>query len=188
MKKSMGWLAVAIVSGTALVGCAGSGKGHESVATGTIALPLVTDGASGVSYRLRGASFTISPYYYYYGMGVAGAAGAGNRAPIIVSSESNLNASTIDVEVESGSYNIGLASGWRMEKVEAGVATPVEAQLLSAQTQWLSVGAHSTSWVQYQFGIGTRAVWFNGEVNIDMTVHENPDQYYGGGAAGYPSW
>lgn len=191
MKNNMGWLATTLFLGACVVGCADGGKGQES--TGTLALPLVTNGSSGVSYRLRNANFTISPYNYYYYYGAAGAAGAGNPPTVTVSSESDPNAATIDVDVQSGYYNVNLQSGWSMEMIEGGVSTPVEAQLLSAQSQWLSVSAHSTSWVRYQFGIGGHALWFNGDVNIDMEVYETPDQYYGGagsgnGSAGYGAY
>jgi hypothetical protein len=82
-----------------------------------------------------------------------------------------------------------------MEKIVDGVAEPVEAQLLSGESQWIWVSPHSTSWVSYQFGIGDYKMWFNGNVNINIQVYENPDQYYGGtlpyppgtgGATAYP--
>jgi hypothetical protein len=37
--------------------------------------------------------------------------------------------------------------------------------------------------VTYQFGIGDRAIWFNGELNIDIQVYEDPSELnpgYGG--------
>jgi hypothetical protein len=108
----------------------------------------------------------------------------GGVVPITVSSETDPTAESIEVEVEQGYYSVSLATGWSMERVENGVATPVEAQLLSGDSQWIYVSRHSTSWVRYQFGIGDHALWFNGALNIDMTVYENPDQYYGGGVAG----
>lgn len=55
-----------------------------------------------------------------------------------------------------------------------GVTTPVpEVQLLSGETQWVWVSPHSTSWVNYQFGIGDRTVWFNGKLNVEIQVYEN---------------
>jgi hypothetical protein len=185
MKKTMGWMFVGLLFGTSIVGCADGGKGPDAAAHGSVALPLVSNGPSGVAYRLRNASFTVSPYDYYYG---GGGSGGGGQAPLTVSSETDPNAQSIEVEVESGYYYVSLADGWSMERVENGLATPVEAQLLNGQTQWISVSRHSTSWVRYQFGIGDHALWFNGELNIDMNVYESPEQYYGGGIAGAPGY
>jgi hypothetical protein len=111
-----------------------------------------------------------------------------------VSSEDDPDASSINISVERGYYNVRLLPGWRMEKVENGTATEVEATLLSDATQWIYVNPHSSSWVRYEFGIGERSLWFNGDLTIDLQVYEDPSQYYGGyggeGGAGYggASW
>jgi hypothetical protein len=49
------------------------------------------------------------------------------------------------------------------------------------------VNPHSTSWVAYEFGIGERSIWFNGKLNIEIRVHEDPSELYGseGGQRGY---
>jgi hypothetical protein len=67
-----------------------------------------------------------------------------------------------------------------MEKIENGEATDVEATLLSSATQWIYVSPHSSSWVSYQFGLGERSLWFNGDLTIDVQVFEDPKEYYGG--------
>lgn len=60
------------------------------------------------------------------------------------------------------------------------LATTVESTLLSDSTQWTYVNARSSSWVEYQFGIGGREIWLNGNLNVDLQVYEDPDDYYGG--------
>jgi hypothetical protein len=62
----------------------------------------------------------------------------------------------------------------------------VEAQLLSSSSPWVYVYPRSTSWAEFSFGIGERKVWFNGNLNIDINVYEDPDDYYGG-CGGYAS-
>mgnify|MGYP001555329432 FL=1 len=96
-----------------------------------------------------------------------------------VSSEDEPEAASIAVSVEQGSYYVRLQPGWHMEKVEGGVASEVEATLLSPATQWLYVNAHSTTWVEYEFGLGERSIWFNGQLNIGIRVHEDPSELYG---------
>jgi hypothetical protein len=116
-------------------------------------------------------------------------------APVIVSSEDQPDAENLTVELDQGEYIARLLPGWSMEKIVDGAAEPVEAQLLSGESQWIWVSPHATSWVSYQFGIGDYEMWFNGNVNINIQVYENPEQYYGGtspypgtgGSTAYPA-
>lgn len=204
MKKSIGWLHLAVFAGWALMGCADSGAGQKenNEELGKLALPLITNGPSGAQYQLRNATFQIQPYQYYYDYGVGGYYGgtgagvAGSRpttgpVPITVSSETDPSAPTIEVDLEQGDYYITLLPGWSLESIVDGVATTVpEVQLLSGETQWVWVSRRSTSWVNYQFGIGDRKIWFNGKVNIEVQVYETPEQYFGPsyGGAGGSTW
>jgi hypothetical protein len=200
MKKSIGWLHLAVFAGWALMGCADSGAGQNEVKgeVGKLAFPLITNGPSGAQYQLRNASFQIQSYRYYddygtggyYGtaIGRGGAYGTTAPAPIVVSSETNPSAPSIEVDLEEGDYRVTLLPGWSLESLVDGVATPVpEVQLISSEAQWVWVSPHSTSWVTYQFGIGDRSLWFNGKLNVDIRVYETPEDYYGpsyGGSAG----
>jgi hypothetical protein len=185
-----------LLTGAAVVGCSsgsgGPGGGGDAEERGTLRLPLTTEGASGTKYRLREATFQVSSSYYYYDYESA-AAGAGGSGPqtITVSSEDDPDAASIALSLERGSYYVRLLPGWHMEKLEDGVASEVEANLLSEATQYLYVSPHSTTWVEYQFGLGDRALWFNGQVNIGVRVYENPNELYGGGgegnAGGFPN-
>jgi hypothetical protein len=179
MKLSINWVSAALLVGFGIGGCADSANTKSEEATGTLLVPLVSYGSTGAKYQLRNANFQINPYYYYYGE-----AGSGSITPVVVSSESNVGADSLEVDVASGSYHVTLSSGWSMEKVENGVTTTVEAQLLSGSTQYLYVSPRSSTWVRYQFGIGEHSVWFNGKANIAMDVYEDPDQYYGVAGSG----
>jgi hypothetical protein len=168
----------------AVAGCSnGNDSGEREM--GKLALPLSTQGASGAEYRLRDAVFQISNQYGYYGS--AGEGGASDQA-FTVSSESDPTAKSIVVDTERGYYYVRLLPGWRLEKVEGETVTDVEATLLSDQAQWVYVGAHSTSFVEFGFGLGGRALWFNGKLNIDVNVYESPSEIYGyAGAGGEPN-
>lgn len=170
-------LGLTVAAGGIMAGC--SSEPIEKGELGTLSVPLSTHGPSGAEYRLRDATFQISSNYYYYDESGEGGAGAYGTT-YTVSSEDDPSASSINVSVERGQYNVRLLPGWRMEKIENGEATDVEATLLSGATQWVYVSPHSSSWVSYQFGIGERSLWFNGDLNIDVQVFEDPEQYYGG--------
>ena len=171
-------LGMAVVASGLATACGSDGAGKEPM--GSLYLPLATHGPSGAEYRLRDATFEISSQYYYYDSG-----GEGGAAPttITVSSESDPAASAISVSLERGYYYVRLLSGWRLEKVEGGDATDVEATLLSNASQWVHVAQHSSSWVTYQFGLGERSIWFNGDLSIAVQVYEKPSDLYGGGGA-----
>lgn len=183
-----------VVASGLVAGCSSDGHPEEH---GTLNLPLSTQGPSGATYRLRNATFEIrNEYDYYEDQGAGGEGGSGGPHVINVSSETDPNAGAISVSLERGYYYVRLLPGWHMEKVEGGSATNVEAQLLSSAQQWVYVAAHSTRWIEYQFGLGDRALWFNGNLNVEIQVYEKPSDLYGGagesgvsgapGAAGNP--
>ncbi|MGK3996778.1 hypothetical protein [Sorangium sp. So ce1024] len=210
MFRGFGALAAAgVMFATGISGCTAQAE-DDDAELGSLSLPLAAQAPSGVSYRLRNATFQIySDYYWYYDGGVtvgsSGSAGGGvsstssstgyypGGAFLTISSEDeDPNASSIIVDLERGSYYVQLLPGWYLEKVEGGTATPVEATLLSSQTVYVYVSPHSTTWAQYQFGIGDSALWLNGKLNVSINVYEDPEEYYGGygtggagGAGGY---
>ena len=197
MKRRAIGLGTLGVVGMLALGCS-QGPQPEGETTGTLNLPLSTVGSSGTEYRLRDAVFVISPdYWSCYPMGTggsmstAGTTSGGSTGtvcppPITVSSETDPTATSISVTLERGSYTVDLLPGWRMEKIEGGMTSDVEAQLLSPATQWTWVTERSTTWVEYQFGIGGRELWFNGDLNINIRVFEDPSEIYGGfGGSGF---
>jgi len=169
-----------------LVGCSGSGgQDGQSTAIGQIGLPLTTQGASGVTYRLRNATFVVQNEYRYYDSDsyAAGAGGTpGTPGTISVSSETDPNARNISLSLEEGYYNVRLASGWRMEKVGSSGSQTVEATLLSGANQWVYVSRNGTSWAEFSFGIGGRQLWLNGKLNIAIDVQEVAGASQGGAA------
>src|SRR4051812_42225627 len=110
LKSRWGWaglLLAGALSAGALGGCSGAGGESEGEKVfGQMALPLTTQGASGVTYRLRDATFVIQPQYYIYDSAAAGAGNSsaggagGNPGTVIVSSETDPDATNISVSLE----------------------------------------------------------------------------------------
>lgn len=177
-------LGLTLLAGSALLvatlgGCSSDDAGGNEREVGTMALPLSTQGPSGTTYRLRDAVFEISPNYW----SSAGGEGGAPSQIITVTSEDDPNAEVIRVDLERGYYYVNLLPGWRLEKVEGASATDVEATLLSDALQWVYVRERSTSFVEFNFGLGERQIWFNGKLNVSVNVYESPG---GGGAGGEP--
>ncbi|WP_437962829.1 hypothetical protein WME76_47260 (plasmid) [Sorangium sp. So ce119] len=201
MLKGLGVFAA--VGGLFVTGISGCNMpAGDDAELGSLSLPLAAQAPSGVSYRLRNATFQIqSDYYWYDGVsvgssssGVGGSPGSttssstgyfpGGTSLTINSEDEDPDASSILVDLEQGSYYVQLLPGWHLEKVEGGTATAVDATLLSSQMIYVYVSPHSTTWAQYQFGIGDRALWLNGKLNLSINVYEDPDEYYGYGQGG----
>ncbi|MGK4008605.1 hypothetical protein WMF31_38715 [Sorangium sp. So ce1036] len=193
--KGLGSLAAAgLVFAVGLVGCSSHADDHEAE-LGSLSLPLSANGSSGARYQLRNATFEIQGNYYYWDYGAGGFAtsgattgGGGYYVSTVNTEDYDPGASSITVDLEQGGYYVTLLPGWSFEKIEGDTVTNVEATLLSSQQIYVYVSPRSTTWAQYQFGIGDRALWLNGKLNIGIDVHEDPDDYYGAGGAGGGSW
>jgi hypothetical protein len=176
-------LGLMLLASGVVAGCSSGGGGGDEKGVGTLSVPLVSYGASGTKYRLRNATFEINSGYYYYDN--YGEGGTGDApAPITVSSEDDPEANTISVSLERGYYNVRLLPGWHLEKSGDDVIEEVESTLISDATQFVYVNAHSSTNVEYEFGIGGRSIWFNGDLNINIHVYEDPSELYGNGFGG----
>lgn len=186
LSRRLGSLLLIAAAVAPLAGCSQANDGRGDDATdkvGQLALPLTTQGASGVTYRLRDATFVISNWGY--GVGGSGMGGSGGSSAVVVSSETDPDAATISVSLEEGQYFIELQPGWHFEKITSEGAEAVESTLLSGNQQWVWVSRHSTSFAEFQFGLGGREVWLNGELNVGVVLYEDPSEIYGnGGYAG----
>ncbi len=181
---------------TSLAGCgqASDGGGDETGAVGKLALPLTTQGASGVTYRLRDATFTITGWPFGGSAGSSMGGGGGGYTTVTVSSETDPDAPTISVPLEEGQYYVELLPGWHFEKITTDGVEQVDATLLSSNPQWVWVSRQWTSFAEFQFGLGGREIWLNGELNLGVVVYEDPSEIYGGtggmggaaGTAGFP--
>ncbi|XXX74896.1 hypothetical protein WMF30_45305 [Sorangium sp. So ce134] len=192
MFRGFGTLAAAGVALMAGLGGCAMQPGSDDAKLGSLSLPLAAEAQSGARYRLRNATFEIrSGYYWYEGTGgdatgsTSGGGGIYGTPLLTINTEDeDPDASSILVDLEQGYYSVRLLPGWNFEKVQGGTATEVEATLLSSETIYVYVSPRSTTWAQYQFGIGDRALWLNGKLNLNIGVYEDPEEYYGG-AGGY---
>jgi hypothetical protein len=170
---------LAVLASLALSACSGAPNqaGAEKAEVGELGMSLLSVSPQGITYRLRNANFDITPEYYYWYYSTPEQP---TPESVSVTSETDPDATSINLSLEQGYYYVYLNTGWYIERVEAdGTATEVEAQLLSGNTSYLYVYPHSTSWASFNFGIGDRELWFNGDAQITINVYENPDDYYG---------
>jgi len=188
-----GLLLTASFSVAGLLGCSGGAGGpvEQGDALGQMKLPLTTQGSSGAIYRLRDATFVVqSPYSGVGGWGAAGGpggpGGAGGPGSVVVSSETDPDATNISLSLEEGYYTVQLLDGWRMEKTSSSGTETVETTLLSGSTQWVYISRQYTSWAEFRFGIGAREIWLNGQLNIAIDVQETPGG--SGGSGGFGSF
>lgn len=185
LTRRLGTMALLTALGALMVGCGSSGNppgGQQEETKGQLALPLTTQGASGVVYRLRDATFEIARYGY---MGSGGYGGGWGGPVVTVSSETDPDAATISVELEEGQYFVQLLPGWHFEKQTSSGYEQVEATLLSGESQYVWVSRLSTSFAQYQFGLGGSEIWLNGQLNIGVVLYEDPSELGYGGSGGY---
>lgn len=150
-------------------------KGDDStVETGAIGLPLSAVSTTGVEYRLRNGEFNLWGWpndcweedCEYYDQ--------------TISSEDYLDQPSITLDLMRGEYDVYLNPGWQLEKVVDGVGEVVEAQLISSEYQYAWVQPYQTTWITFQFGVGSEELWFTGQLQLNMEVYEDPEDYYGG--------
>jgi hypothetical protein len=136
---------VALVT-SALAACAVT---PDDIDTG-VSIPLTTTTPSGATYRLSNATFNFT-------------------GPEALSVPSG-NEATLDVALTPGTYQLELAAGWRMERIDGGAVQPVDAVLVSQAVQQVAVLPGSLSQAYYQFLLS--ADGSNGSVSISFGVTE----------------
>lgn len=150
------WLLLCSSIPTLVVGCSDAAAERES-ATGTVSVALTGVGSSGAVYRLRNGVFKIT------GKGTATA-----------SSEDNLDAPVIKVELKAGGYLANLVSGWTMEKQNAdGTFQNVKAVLVSNNPLPFEIVDQQLTPVTFQFKAGDDVVHLgNGLAAIGIAVDD----------------
>lgn len=173
---TVGFAVLALGLGNA---CSSNRGGHSGDSEfGELKVSLTAEGASGTEYRLRGAVFEIEAQNDYNSNSVAGQP---DQPVTTLRSEDDPAARSLSVSLEQGLYHVRLQPGWRLERLDGQGATYPEATLLSPASQWIYVSRNSSSFVAYQFGLGERSIWFNGELNVNVEIYESPGV---GGASG----
>ncbi|UJR86127.1 hypothetical protein [Sandaracinus amylolyticus] len=125
-----------------------------------LTLELSAAGPGGVTYRLRDAELTV----------------AGPES-VTVSTETDPDASVISLSLPAGAYTVALASGWRLERVVDGVATDVEATLISANPAEALLTADAVTQVRFRFQLAREVVETGpGQLDIGIDVVPAPPE------------
>ena len=148
--RSLSRVALASFTASAL-SASGCAVEPDAIDTG-VSIPLTTTSPSGAVYRLTGATFNFV-------------------GPDIQSVSSSGDEPAIDVELSPGLYELELAAGWSMERLEPnGGARPVEATLVSQARQQVTVLPGTLSQAYFQFLLAAEGG--NGSVSISFGVTE----------------
>jgi hypothetical protein len=148
--RSLSPVALASLAATAL-SSSGCAVEPDAIDTG-VSIPLTTTTPNGAVYRLTGATFNFT-------------------GPDTRSVTSTGDEPAIDVALSPGSYQLELAAGWRMERLEPdGIARPVDATLVSQSVQQVTVLPGTLSQAYYQFLLAAEGG--NGSVSISFGVTE----------------
>ena len=145
MKRSLfgmgAWLVVCASIPTLVVGCGDAVVESES-ATGTMSVALTGVGSTGAVYRLRNGVFKIT-----------------GKATATASSEDNVDAPVIQLELKAGGYLANLVTGWTMEKQnDDGTFANVKAVLVSTNPLPFEIIDQQLTPVTFQFKAGDDVV------------------------------
>jgi hypothetical protein len=148
-----------------------SSEGEQQGELGSLSLQLIGSDTSGRSYRLREGNFFVTGYgggYYDGGSGYSK----------WLSSETDLDASTIVERLVPGDYSVELTPGWYLERYTDGSWLPVEqAVLLSSAQQWAYIYNNGISRVAYRFGVDGELIDFrSGELQIGIEIEQPGDE------------
>ena len=140
------------------IGCASSNTNQQQAPSGTVQLPLTaTVGAN--NYVLVG-TFQITN---------------STGVTTTLSATSPSTVATLATTLSVGQYTITLLPGWQLSLVSSsGVATPVQATLVSPATQTLNITSQQNTIVTYQFNSnGVLIQTGQGQLTVQLGVTEN---------------
>jgi hypothetical protein len=140
-----------------IVICAALAACGSMEAPSVLTLELSAQGPGGVTYRLRHAQFTVTS----------------RLQTVAVSSETNPDAALISLTLPAGAYAVSLAGGWRLERVVDGLATDIEARLISANPVQAVLRSGATTLVRFRFQLGDQVVE-TGPGRLDIGIEVVP--------------
>jgi hypothetical protein len=152
-----------------LTGCTqqlGGGRDEAAETVGGVQVALTGTDSRMQVYRLRQATFDIQGTRYTDFQSVFE----------MVSSEEDLDAASLTVDLVRGAYSVTLRPDWHLERITDSGAVPVQAVLLSPVSQSVFIEQHATSRVAFQFGVdGDMVIFFGGELDIEIEIETAPD-------------
>jgi hypothetical protein len=134
----------------ALSSACGGAQPDESVAKGTVKMPLTTTAGSN-SYRLDPALFTV----------------AGPENVVLDGS----NVDVLETSLDVGNYTIELNDGWVMQQLIGGMFQPIDAELLSMNPQSFTIEEFAVTNVSFRFRVGDGEIVFGkGSLEVSLEV------------------
>jgi hypothetical protein len=162
MSRTMSATAFAVAAALGATAC----SSDEASSAGTIELSLIGQASSGAVYRLRDAELTIAP------------------AGLVFRTEDDPDRSVISARLPAGLYTLGLADGWRLERVTGSGAETVFAVLTSEAPQPFDVIPGERTPVVLQFRADGQSVQLGeGDVDISIGVDDVPQGRPDGGVS-----
>jgi hypothetical protein len=153
---------LAILTGAALIGCVDTNTDtHTDDVTGQIDLALVGQAENGSAYRLRDALITVT----------------GPAGTFTFATEDDPDRTAITQRLATGAYALELGGNWRLERLDAGTATPVTATLLSSNPQGIAIFSDALTRVALRFGVADGEVQLGAgdlEIGVDVDVIAEP--------------
>jgi hypothetical protein len=160
MSRTVSATAFAVAAALGATACSSDDAGRA----GTIELSLIGQASSGAVYRLRDAELTIAP------------------AGLVFHTEDDPDRSVISARLPAGLYTLGLADGWRLERVTGSGAETVFAVLTSEDPQPFDVVPGERTPVVLQFRADGQSVQLGeGDVDISIGVDDIPQGRPDGG-------
>lgn len=150
-RAMISWLSVLVAAPFGAAGCLGS----ADLSLGTMDVNLVGHTPSGATYRLRDASIVVT-----------------GPAPTTWNTEDDLNRTSLSAAVVAGNYVATLQAGWRLERLDASAATPVSAQLITANPVSFTVAPGARTSVPLQFLVNAEPVDMSQGYDITLGVEE----------------
>ncbi len=153
-----------------LTGACSDNTVEQAPRYGRLQFALAGTSTSGAKYRLRWGTFNIT-----------------GASTLAVSTEDQLQADSISLELVPGNYAIALDPGWILEQAMAdGGFEIVKAALSSANPQLFAIEEQKTSSVRFRFQVGDDIFELgNGGVTINIDVEDSAGNAGGiAGAAG----
>jgi hypothetical protein len=145
------WLLASVAAGSALA-CSGESADEG---TGTVYMPLAAETGSGNVYQLSPARFRFT----------------GENTNDVVDA-SGLDVLEVDYPV--GLYSVRLLDGWQLSQLVDGVATPVQAVMLSPNPQSFILQNEEVTDIVFRFGVGDEYIAFgDGRARIYLDVEES---------------
>jgi hypothetical protein len=148
-----------LLSTTAILATIGAAActSDEAERAGTIDLALVGQATSGAVYRLRDAELSIAP------------------AGLVFRTEDDPDRQTISARLPAGLYTLGIAPGWRLERISGSSVETVFAVLTSEDPQPFDVVPGERTPVVLQFRADGQSVQLGeGDVDISIGVDDVP--------------